>query len=135
MTVPATKVKKRSLRGSAHRIWHCQLFVELARNRWQAPNLAVSSLGNTGGYVARTIALRPGLHYSLRLGGVRYDEIDDGAGNEVPWDHDVHRVETGLEYYITRDTRAKSILQLNDRDEAAPDDADRLVGVQLATVF
>ena len=113
--------------------WHCELFFELVRNRWEVPNLTVTGLSNTGGYVEGTIALQPGLHCSLRLGGIRHDEIDDGAGNNVSWDHDINRVETGLEYYITPDARLKSVLQLNYRDKAAPDEADHMVGFQLVT--
>ena len=116
-------------------IWQCELFFELVRNEWELPNLTETSLGNTGGYLEGTIALKPGLHYSLRVGGIRYDQIDDGAGNKVSWDHDITRIETGFEYYVTRDTRIKSSLQLNFWDEAAPDDDDHMVGVQLATIF
>ena len=79
-------------------VWQCELFFELVRNQWEVPNLSESSLRNTGGYVEATVGLKPGLYYTLRVGGIRYDEIDGGAGSKMAWDHDITRVETGLEY-------------------------------------
>ena len=116
-------------------VWRCELFFELLRNQWEVPNLSASSLGNTGGYVEGTVALKPGFYYTLRVGGIRYDKIDDGSGNQIAWDYDITRVETGVEYYITRDTRLKSSLQLNYWDQDASDDDDHMVGFQLATIF
>ena len=116
-------------------VWRCELFFELLRNQWEVPNLSESSLGNTGGYVEGTVALKPGFYYTLRVGGIRYDKIDGGSGNQIAWDYDITRIETGVEYYITRDTRLKSSLQLNYWDQDAPDDDDHMVGLQLATIF
>lgn len=46
----------------------------------------------------------------------------------------MQRVETALEYRLSRNARLKVAAQLNFRADA-PDDEDHLVGVQLATVF
>ena len=115
-------------------VWHCEFVFELVRNQWDVPNVG-DALGLTGGYAEGTIALKPRLRYSLRLGSMIYDEIDDGNGAKEPWDYDMRRVETGFEYYIDQNVRAKSVLQLNFRDDAAGDDADHMIGFQLATVF
>ena len=56
------------------------------------------------------------------------------TGGQVAWDYDVRRIETGAEYYIKRNVRLKSVVQLNFRNDA-PDDADHMVGMQLATEF
>ncbi len=119
---------------AAYSVWRCEFFLEAVRNQWDVANVK-DSLGLTGGYVEGTVALKPRLRYSLRLGQLRYDEIDDGNGGKVAWDYNVRRVETGLEYYIERNVRAKAIVQLNSWDEAAPDDGDNMIGLQLATAF
>jgi hypothetical protein len=113
---------------------HLQLFAEIARNTWQVPNLEESGLDNVAGYLEGRYALLPGLHLAVRYGQIVYGEIADGAGAKVPWDYDVTRLESGLEYYIDRDIRIKSVIQLNNRDGSA-DKEDHLVGLQLATFF
>ena len=114
--------------------WHCEFFLELVRSQWEVANVE-DTLGLTGGYIEGTVALKPRLRYSLRLGQMMYDEIDEGNGRKVSWDYDVRRVETGLEYYIERNVRAKAVLQLNSWDDGVADDADNMIGVQLATNF
>lgn len=104
------------------------------RNQWDVPNVG-DALSLTGGYVEGTIAIAPRLRYSLRLGSMVYDEIDDGNGGQQAWDYDIRRAETGFEYYIDQNVRAKTVLQLNFRDDAAPGDDDHMIGFQLATIF
>ena len=113
---------------------HLELFAELMRNRWEIPNLEESALSNTGGYVEAKYALFPGVGLSVRYGMIVYDKISDGTGGQAPWDYDVRRVETGLEYYIDRNVRAKAVVQFNNLDGAA-DNSDHIVGLQLATFF
>ena len=76
----------------------------------------------------------PGLNLAARHGQIVYDDIADGNGGTVPWDYDVRRLESGIEYYLDRDIRMKSVVQLNFRDGSA-DDEDHLIGLQLATFF
>ena len=118
----------------AYSVGKAELAFELIRNRWDVANLTEDTLGQTGGFVEGSIALKAGLYYSVRVGQISDDEIDDGAGGEVAWDYDVRRIETGAEYYIKPNVRLKSVVQLNFRKDA-PDDADHMVGVQLATEF
>ena len=115
-------------------VWHCEFVFELVRNQWDVPNVG-DALSLTGGYVEGTIAVAPRLRYSLRLGSMVYGEIDDGNGGKQTWDYDIRRAETGFEYYIDQNVRAKTVLQLNFRDDPAPGDDDHMIGFQLATVF
>ena len=113
-----------------------QLTAEAMHNRWDVPNLADGDevLANTGGYMEADVSLRPGLHWAARLGTMVYADIDDGSGRRVAWDWDVTRLETGPQYYLTPDARLKAVVQLNWRD-GAPDGADHMLGLQLATRF
>ena len=113
---------------------HCQFFLEAVRNSWDVPNVG-EALGTYGGYVEGSVAVRSGLHCSLRLGSIVYDKIDNGSGVQTAWDYDVRRVETGLEYYLDRNVRAKAVMQLNFWDDLAVDDKDHMIGAQLATQF
>ncbi len=121
---------------AAYSVGRWEFTKELMRNRWEVPNLVPGddALTNMGGYVEGIVGLRPGLNGSLRAGRINYGEIDDGTGADIAWDYDVTRVETGLEYYLTRATHLKGVVQLNWRHDA-PDDADHMIGAQLATVF
>jgi hypothetical protein len=105
-------------------------------NRWDVPNLAGGdeTLGNAGGYVEVDLSLRAGLHWAARLGHMAYGDIDDGNGNRVAWDWDVTRLETGPQYYLTPDVRLKGVVQLNWHGDA-PDGADHMLGLQLASRF
>lgn len=127
---------------------HLELVAEVVHSRWEVPNLAPGdeTLAHTGGYLEGAIALRPGLQYALRLEAIRYGRIDDGSGRKVPWDYDIQRLETGLEYYLTRDVHLKAGVQLNRREVprasasyqpgvGAPDDGDHMVGAQLSSAF
>jgi hypothetical protein len=114
---------------------HLELIAELVRNQWEVPNLAANSLGNTGGYLEGKYALAPGLYCALRYGRIDYDKIDDGTGTRVPWNFGVQRVETGLGYYLDRNTRLKAVVQLNFRDRPAAERSDHRLGVQLASTF
>ena len=80
------------------------------------------------------VGWRRGVNWAGRGGLISYGEIDDGTGTHVAWDDDINRGGTGLEYYLSRDVRLKGVVQLNWRD-GAPDDADHMVGAQLATSF
>lgn len=106
------------------------------RNHWDVPNLAAGDdgLSNMGGYDEGIVGLRLGLNWSVRGGLIMYDEIDDGTGLQVAWDYDITRLETGLEYYLSRDVHLKGVVQLNWRADA-PDDSDHMLGAQLATSF
>ena len=121
---------------AAYGVGRYEFTAEVMHNRWEVPNLAAgdAALTNTGGYVEGVVGLRPGLNWAVRGGLIIYGEIDDGTGTHVAWDYDINRVETGLEYYLSRDVWLKGVVQLNWRD-GAPDDADHMVGAQLATSF
>ena len=114
---------------------HFTFFGEVVRNHWEVPNLKEESLGNTGGYIEATYAIFPGFNYALRYGQIAYDKIDDGEGDKKAWDYGIKRVESGLEYYIDRNVRAKTVIQLNFKDGPADDDTDHVLGVQLASFF
>lgn len=122
---------------AAYSIGRSEWLAEIIHSRWEVPNLSAGDevLSNTGGYFEAAFGLRPNLGYALRLGHIRYAEIDDGSGRQVAWDYDITRVETGFEYYVTRDIRLKAVVQLNRRDAAATDDSDHMVGAQLASRF
>ncbi len=109
---------------------------EVMRNHWDVPNLAAGDDGltNMGGYAEAIVGVRSGLNWATRAGRIHYGKIDDGNGTRTAWDYDVTRVETGLEYYLSHDLHVKGVVQFNWRPHA-PDDADHLVGAQLATAF
>ena len=113
---------------------HLELFAEVAHNHWQVPNLEEDGLSNIAGYLEGKYSLLPGLNLAARYGQIVYDDIADGNGGTAPWDYDVRRLESGIEYYLDRDIRMKSVVQLNFRDGSA-DDEDHLIGLQLATFF
>lgn len=109
-----------------------ELTAEVLHNRWQVPNLG-DDLRNIGGYADVTVGLRTGFNWTARVGHIGFSEIDE-SGRRQSWDYDVTRLETGPEYYLDRAIRLKGVVQLNWWD-GAPDDADHLVGVQLASQF
>ena len=114
---------------------HFEFYSEWVRNYWELPNLEEEGLGSTGGYVETKYALGPGIFTALRYGRIDYDSIDDGNGNEVPWDYDIQRLETGLGYYLNRNLRLKATLQLNFRQGPKGKKTAHLLGGQLASNF
>lgn len=114
---------------------HFQLVAEAVRNEWQVPNLTVDALGNTGAYVEGKYELGPGFYYALRYGFIDFDAIADGAGGRRDWDFDTRRIETGVGYYLSRQTRVKTLVQLNSWDKEASDRHDRFFAVELASAF
>jgi hypothetical protein len=105
-------------------------------NSWDVPNLEPGddALRNAGGYLEAMLDVRPGWKATARLGHIYYFEIDNGAGSQVAWDWAVTRLEAGVEHYLDHNLRVKAVVQFNWRD-GAPDDADHMVGTQLATAF
>lgn len=112
---------------------HWEFAAELVRASWEVPNLS-DSLVLLGGYLEGSWAVCPGYRLAARFGQIDYGRIADGAGGKEDWDYDVRRLETAIEYYLSRNARLKLAAQLNFRSDA-PDDQDHLLGVQLATSF
>jgi hypothetical protein len=121
---------------AAYGIGRFEFTAEVMRNHFDVPNLAAGDDGltNMGGYLESVVGLQPGLHWAARVGVITFGDIDDGSGVKLAWDYDITRLETGLEYYLTRDMHLKGVVQLNWRPDA-PDDADHMLGAQLATSF
>lgn len=112
---------------------HWEFAAEVLRSSWEVPNMG-EDLTLIGGYVEGSLAILPGYRLATRLGMMDFAEIGAGAGRATDWDYDVRRVETAIEYYISRNARLKFALQLNFRPDAA-DSEDHLIGIQLATAF
>ncbi len=114
---------------------HFQLVAEVVRNEWQVPNLTVDALGNTGAYIEGKYELGPGFYYALRYGFVDFSAIEDGSGGRQDWDFDTRRVETGLGYYLSHQTRVKALVQLNSWDKEAQDRRDHFFALELVSAF
>lgn len=99
---------------------HLSLLGEFARSVWTSPFVVdaggeLADLTTVSWYVEGTYALGPGTYIAGRVEGMRFGEIDDGAGGRATWDDDVDRVEAGVGHYLTDRTIAKVLVQYVDK--------------------
>ena len=124
-------------------IRHLQIHAEVVANSWESPTIQDNrnrseDLEVLGYYVEGKYNLRPGLFAAVRYGGLRFGEIDDGAGGSIskPWDYDVDRLELGLGYRPTEPVIAKLGVQINDLGRPAADtDGEHVLAAQLTLLF
>ncbi|PYQ15889.1 MAG: hypothetical protein DMF80_07495 [Acidobacteria bacterium] len=118
---------------------HLVLYAELARNRWQSPNITDGrgrrqDLTVLGGYVEAKYTLRPGLFAALRYDRIDFGDIDGaGPGARTPWDYDVRTWEYGVGYYLTDRVIAKLVRQ--DYRTAGEEGSEHFWAMQVSVSF
>jgi predicted porin len=85
-------------------------------------------------YGEAKVKLSAGLFAAARYSGIRFNHIDDGAGNDVLWDYPVDRVQLGAGYRLSRNTEVRAEYMLNSTD-APPHVSDDLVSVRWSWSF
>lgn len=82
---------------------------EGAYNVWESPT--VGDLDVMGGYLELKYLMPFGAFLAGRYDALRFGEIQNSAGEMLPWDCDVTRMEGGFGYRFNRDAQAKVIYQ------------------------
>ena len=91
-----------------------------------------------GGYVELKYALPFGAFVAGRWDALRFSEITNSAGENLPWDSDVTRVESGIGYRFNREAQAKVIYQRTDLGVAGTTDQTQtfdLFAAQISIAF
>ena len=115
---------------------HLELNAEGARNTWQTPT--VGDLRVDAGYVELKYQFLAGAYAAGRWDVERFGRIQDSAGDRLPWDADVTRVEAGLGYRFSRGTLGKLVYQHNTLDNGRAGDPRlkrSIVAAQLSIGF
>lgn len=106
---------------------------ELILDTWDVPNVR-DYPRDVSWYGEAKVKLSPGLYAAARYSGIRFNRIDDGAGNDVPWDYPVDRVQLGAGYRLSRTTEVRAEYMLNATD-APPHAGDDLFSVRWSWSF
>jgi len=115
---------------------HIELRAEGAFNVWETPTLG--DLDVMGGYVELKYALPFGAFVAGRWDALRFSEITNSVGENLPWDSDVTRVESGIGYRFNREAQAKVIYQRTDLGVAGTTDQTQtfdLFAAQISIAF
>jgi len=88
---------------------HLELRGEGAINVWQTPT--VGDLRVWGGYGEARFSLATRWAIAARADRLRFSDVLDSAGRALPWDHDLDRLEGGIEYRVERRTSLKAVGQ------------------------
>jgi hypothetical protein len=79
-------------------------------NHFDTP-VRADGLGNQSFYLQAVYAFHPGWDASARFDAMRFDEVQDSAGNVMTWDENVERLETGVGYHVSRELILKGVTQ------------------------
>lgn len=93
------------------KIWRFWFMGEYFYNHYDTP-LRAEGLSNQSAYVQSVYSMAPGWDVCLRLDALRFEKVEDSAGNKMSWDEDVYRVETGVGYHVSRDLVLKGVAQM-----------------------
>jgi len=106
---------------------------ELIRDSWDVPNVPEYPR-DVSWYGEAKVKLSPGLFAAARYSGIRFSRLADGAGNEVPWDYAVDRVQLAAGYRLSRTTEVRAEYMLNSTD-APPHVGNDLFSVRWSWSF
>jgi class 3 adenylate cyclase len=106
---------------------------ELVLDSWDVPNVTEYPR-DISWYGEAKVKLSPGLFAAARYSGIRFNRLDDGAGNDVPWDYPVDRVQLAAGYRLSRTTEVRAEYMLNSTD-APPHVGDDLFSVRWSWSF
>ena len=95
-------------------VGHAELRAEGARNFWETPTLGELAV-NTG-YAELKYLFDSGMFLAGRYDMQDFGNIQNSAGQSLPWDWNVVRGEGGLGYRISRDADAKLAYQHSEFD-------------------
>ena len=80
-------------------------------NHYDTP-IRADGLSNQSFYVQSVYSVAPGWDLCLRYDQLRFAKVEDSAGNNMTWDENVTRVETGIDYHVSRDLVLKGVAQM-----------------------
>ena len=120
--------------GSAQYQWrHFFVLTEFFYNHYETP-LRDEGLAQTSFYVQGVYTFRPGWYVAARYDELRHEKVQDSSGSTVTWDDNVHRIEAGLGYHVSRELLAKFVLQNTDTGNGWTSDT-LLPAIQLSYSF
>lgn len=114
---------------------HLELRGEGAINVWQTPGLG--DLRVWGGYGEGRFAFATRWAIAARADRLRFSSVIDSTGRSLPWDHDLDRLEGGIEYRLERRASVKAVAQRTWDHDAGENEIYHydLVALQFAYSF
>jgi hypothetical protein len=91
---------------------HFDFMGEFFWNQYETPVYA-DGLHNTSLYVQGAWKFYPGWYFAARYDEMRFEEVTTSSGTET-WDQNVHRVESGIGYHVSRELLTKLVVQTTD---------------------
>lgn len=92
-------------------IRHFKLISEAVLNTWEVPNITEQELSVLGWYIEGQYTLLPGFYVAGRFDQIKFEKIQNSAGQSLPWDDDIWRVEAGFGYQFWEGILGKLIVQ------------------------
>jgi hypothetical protein len=118
---------------------HFSFYGEAFFNRWDFKEEYGAPLDAVGYSAEGRYTFAPRLSAALRVGGLLFNSIPYGAygapAAAAPWDHDELRVETALDYRLSRETLVKAVYTWNRTFDLPADPRDNSFGVQTVVSF
>jgi hypothetical protein len=110
---------------------HVQLWAEFYEVRFQIPR--VGNADTFAYYLEGKYKFTPQFFGALRWNQQLFATVPDGTGGNVPWGHDLWRIDTSLAYRFTAHTQLK--LQYSFQGENSTREADHTLAAQFTVRF
>lgn len=111
---------------------HWQLWAEFYEARFEVPN--VGNADSFAYYLEAKYKFTPRTFGALRWNQQVFSDVPDGTGSEVPWSHDMWRIDAALGFRPTPHTQLKLQYSLQDEENAARD-FGHLIAIQFTIRF
>ena len=112
------------------RWWQLWFMGEYFWNEFETPIYA-GGLKNQSYYVQAVYTMVPGWDLAVRYDAMRFDEVENSAGESLTWDQNVDRVEAGLGYHLSRELFLKGVGQFT----RAGEDWELIPAIQASFAF
>jgi hypothetical protein len=97
------------------KVWRFWFMGEYFYNHYDTP-IRESGLSNQSYYVQSVFSLAPAWDLAIRYDAMRFEDVQDSAGNTMTWDLNVQRWESGVDYHVSRDLVVKGVAQMTQYD-------------------
>ncbi|MBT3606418.1 MAG: hypothetical protein HN521_25385 [Candidatus Latescibacteria bacterium] len=99
-----------------YEVRHLKLVAEVLFNTWEIPNIVDNqnnpkSLAVLGWYAEARYAFLPGFYGAVRVDQLKFEKIENSAGQSLTWDDDIWRLEGGIGYQFWEGVLGKLIVQ------------------------